>query len=334
MKDIAGTGKKIIYWLILVLLMFFYVAYDKDEPHIHWYELLFVLTYFIASLIISYLLIPNFLYRKKYFKFWISVVFVLLAVGIFEEQVLEQWFYPDTRARVTKVLHTFLEIFPPIFIFTGYKFAWDVFEKQSKIDKLQRISAENELQFLNSQINPHFLFNNLNNIYSYALEQSPKTPEIILQLSSILRYMLYDCRKPYVLLSDEIENLKQFTALYGMQIGSDPKISFDVDADDTNIMIVPLILIVFVENAFKHSSASQTSDIKIDISIKVKNKKLIFTCNNTYQNMTNTNDLNKGIGLENVRSKLNLTYPDKHHLNIEKAHNQYNVLLKMNLNND
>lgn len=132
---------------------------------------------------------------------------------------------------------------------------------------------DSELQFLKSQINPHFLFNNLNNLYSHAIENSPKTPSIIIELSSVLRYMLYDCKENYVSLEKEISHLKNFTELYKLQIEHRGNIQFKTDTfENSKFKIAPLILMVFIENAFKHSTSNQSDNIHITINVKTLNR--------------------------------------------------------------
>lgn len=323
--------KEIIYWSVLFVLIFFFEAYNKRHPHINWSDAFFTLQYFLSSLFISYVLIPKLLYQNKYILFSLAIVGVLGLVFVSEELFLEPFFYPNTSRSYYVSIWSFIDILPPIFIFTGFKFALDALEKQNKIEKISRIATENELQFLNSQINPHFLFNNLNNLYALALEKSPETPKIILQLSGILRYMLYDCRKPEVELSKEIDNLQQFIELYEMQIGTEASVNFDAEEMSSHWRIAPLILIVFVENAFKHSQSSQTDKIKINISIYLENSNLCFGCENNYTRQSNTQNLAKGIGLENVKSKLKLLYPNAHQLTIDDDGKWYKVNLKLDL---
>lgn len=254
-----------------------------------------------------------------------------------EELVLEQYFFPNSRRAQTfpGILFTLLHILPVIAILSGFKFAWDAIGKQRELEALQLSVHESELQFLKSQINPHFLFNNLNNLYSYAMEQSPKTPSIILELSSVLRYMLYDCKERYVPLSKEIEHLQNFTRLYELQIEDRGEVKFDTDNISSGYRIAPLILGVFLENAFKHSTASQSKDIKISVFIQVSGDGLLhFKCKNSYELRTNTEDVPHGIGLKNVKKRLELLYPKAHELNIEQGPNVYTVALSMKLNKD
>ena len=220
-------------------------------------------------------------------------------------------------------------------ILAGFKFAWDASIKQREVEELRTSVKESELQFLKSQINPHFLFNNLNNLYSYAIEQSPKTPSIILELSSVLRYMLYDCKEDFVVLRKEIEHLKNFTQLNELQIEHRGKVIFETDHIPAGYLIAPLILNVFIENAFKHSTASQSEGIFINIYIKLdKDGLLDFECKNSFRPITNTDNLSNGIGLENVKKRLQLLYHDAHTLQIKDTNNLYTVRLKMNLKSD
>ncbi|UTW66451.1 histidine kinase [bacterium SCSIO 12643] len=322
--------KEILYWSVLIILLFLFVGYDKKHPQIRWSDLAFILNYFGASLIVNYVLIPRFLYQKKYTQFWIYALLILINVAVVEEFVLEQIFYPDTRAQYFNAFLTFVDVTPPMMLFVGFKFALDAFDKQSRIEKLHRIATENELQFLTAQINPHFLFNNLNNIYAHALENSPETPQIVLQLSTILRYMLYDCRQDFVFLKDESSHLEEFINLYRIQ-HKDARIDFKSENVLSHQKIAPLILIVFVENAFKHSFSSQTDSIQININLRTENGTLFFDCENTYDEVSNTDNLSKGIGLKNVRSRLNLVYPDRHQLQIDQDENRYHVSLQIQI---
>lgn len=327
------TTKEVVFQLLLHTVLFLFFSFDKNEPQIQEFKVVLFLNYAIGALIINYVLLPNFFYKKKYWSFFLSVAIIIAAIISIEEFVLEQIYYPDTRGqRFAGVIYCLLDVLPVITILTGFKFAWDASKKQLEVEKLQSSIKESELQFLKSQINPHFLFNNLNNLYSYAIDQSPKTSSIILELSSVLRYMLYDCKEKFVPLQKEIEHLKNFTKLNELQIEERGKVSFQAENIPTGYQIAPLILTVFVENAFKHSTASQSNDIAIDININVSEKGLLhFKCKNTFQPLGNTDSLSKGIGLQNVKKRLQILYTDAHELSINEGNGEYTVLLKMQL---
>lgn len=325
------TSREIFFQIVLHVLLLLFFSLDKHATGIEEAKVVFFLHYSVWALVINYLLLPKYFYTKRYFWFLLYLALILAGIILIEELVLEVIYYPDTRAKgFPGVGFTLLQILPFIFIISGFKFAWDASQKQHEVDELKTAVKESELQFLKSQINPHFLFNNLNNLYSYAIESSPKTPSIILELSSVLRYMLYDCKEDFVPLSKEITHLKNFTKLNELQVEERGEVNFHADNIHNHYQIAPLILMVFIENAFKHSTASQSEGIKIDVTINInENGELKFECKNTFQPNTNTDNLAKGIGLENVRKRLNLLYPDAHSLITKEENNLYFVELTM-----
>jgi len=332
-KAISNSSKELVFQLILHLLVFTFYSFDKNKPQIELYQLIFFLNYAVAVFFINYFLLPQYYYRKKYLHFLTFAVLTIAVVIIIEELVLEKIFFPTTRGKsFPGVFFTLVQILPVITILSGFKFAWDALGKQRELDELKAVIEESELQFLTSQINPHFLFNNLNNLYAYAIENSPKTPEIILELSSVLRYMLYECREKYVPLVKEIEHLENFTQLNQLQIEERGEVNLQVGEMPPGYQLAPLILIVFIENAFKHSQASQSEDIWIDIDIQLSEKgRLDFRCKNNFQPTSNTQNLSHGIGLENVKKRLELLYPNVHQLDIRETENQFEVHLSMQL---
>lgn len=291
------------------------------------------MTYAVAAFVINYFLLPRFLYRRKPLRFIVYAVAVIAVVILLEEGVIEQVYFPDTRGqRFLGVFFSLWGVLPVIAILSGAKFAWDALVKQGEVDELKATIQESELQFLKSQINPHFLFNNLNNLYSYAIAQSPKTPAIILELSSVLRYMLYECREEFVPLSKEVAQLKNFTQLSELQIEERGTVTFTTELIQDNFRIAPLILIVFIENAFKHSQAGQSDNIRVEIDIRLSDDgELNFLCKNNFQPTSDTTDISHGIGLANVRKRLQLLYPDAHQLTIQETDRQYEVHLSMQL---
>lgn len=332
-KFINNTSKEIFFQILLHVIMFLLFSFDRYKPQLETYKVMAFLNYAMGAFLINYLLLPHFFYRKKYLYFFLSVAILAMTIIVVEEFVLEKIFYPDTRGtRFPGIIYGILDVMPMIAILVGFKFAWDASLKQKEVEELRSSIKESELQFLKSQINPHFLFNNLNNLYSYAIERSPKTPSIILELSSVLRYMLYDCKEDFVALPKEIEHLKNFTQLNELQIEERGKVRFRTENIKSEYRIAPLILMVFIENAFKHSTASQSKDIFIDIDIKVSGRGMLeFECKNSFHHMGNTESLSKGIGLENVKKRLQILYSGAHQLSINEQDGLYTVVLKMQL---
>lgn len=209
--------------------------------------------------------------------------------------------------------------------------------RKDRINKeLERMNTQQELRFLKSQINPHFLLNSLNNIYALSLVKSDKTPEMVMSLSRLLRYLLYETSESKVALIKEVEYLEDLLALERIRVGERAQIDFTINGDPEMVMIEPLLFINFVENSFKHgvNSANKQSWMKIVLSIKNEGKLLTFEIENSkpIEKMIQKDDRLGGIGLENARKRLKLLYPDKHNLNIIDGLETYKVQLDLELN--
>lgn len=336
-KSRSNRRKELLFQILLVLLVFAFYTYDKDQRDLSFrieaHDCWFFVNYVVGAFIIGYFLLPRYLYRKRYLAFGIGLLLVIAAVMGVEEGIIEKVYFPDTRgAHFPGIFFNLVGIMPVMTILAGFKFAWDAITKQRELEELQSLVKESELQFLKSQINPHFLFNNLNNLYAYALEQSPKTPRIILELSSVLRYTLYDCAEEYVALDKEMEQLEHFVNLSKLQLEERGEVRCTIEPMPSGRRIAPLILSVFIENAFKHSVSSQRKDILIDIRVaSTADGQLVFTCENSFTSTSNTDRLSKGIGLENVRKRLDLLYPDRYELHIDAGADRYRVELKLGL---
>lgn len=333
--------KKVAFQTITITVMFLFFSFNLDNSvELSMYKLIapykfaFFSNYLLASLFINYFLIPKLYLKKKGLIFIVSIILVVICVILVDEFILEQFFFPDTRGTYFPgILYTLLETLPILFILVTYNLLWDYSKKQIEIKSLKNLVRENELQFLKSQINPHFLFNNLNTLYSYALENSEHTATTILKLSSVLRYMLYDCKEDYVQLSKEIKHLKDYSSLNKLRIGNRGKVFLNTNISLTNdTVIAPLILMVFLENAFKHSTTSQSENIFIEINIDTTlNRTLRFNCKNNYEPLTKKDPKASGIGLKNVKKRLQLLYPKAHVLKIYDEKNMYEVALTLNL---
>lgn len=336
-KQNRSSRKEWIFQIILHLMVFYFLTMDNVKGEViyefGWFQVASFGNYIFANVLISYFFLPHFFYKKKYLQFGIYFLLVVVALILIEEYFLDKVFFPDTRrADIKGVMLSLGESLSVLVTLCGMKIAWDSVTRQKEMDDLKIMVKESELSYLNSQINPHFLFNNLNNLYSYAVEKSSKTPEIILGLSGVLRYMLYECREKTVPLLNEIEHLKNFIQLYELQIEERGKVEFRTENINDHYQIAPLILNVFVENAFKHSQTGQSEEIHISVFAKVNPEgELEFTCINNYEESDFVGSQLHGIGLENVKKRLMLLYPEKHELMIKKGTREYTVFLKIKL---
>ncbi len=185
-----------------------------------------------------------------------------------------------------------------------------------------------ELSLLKSQINPHFFFNTLNNLYGLALEKSDQTPELILRLSGMMRYIIYQGQHDWVSLQDEIDYLNNFIELQHVRFQKRVSVSFNT-AIEQDIKVPPLLFINLIENAYKHGVEKLTDNAYVLINLTVKRQQLTFEIANNYDPTEQNNII--GIGLSNLRKRLMLLYPDKHQLTITDSQNRYHVILVLTL---
>jgi len=192
-----------------------------------------------------------------------------------------------------------------------------------------------ELKLLKAQLNPHFLFNTLNNLYGLSVVKSDKLPNLMLKLSDLLRYSLYDTKEPFVALEKEVQYLENYMSLEKIRLEDQTEISFTKTGNLSSKKIAPMLLIVFVENAFKHLDSSANKNSYVTVSIVVEDNTLTFSCKNTKDvngvKQQTLEEGKSGIGLKNAKKRLALMYPDTHELNIDEQGSEYIVTLTVDL---
>jgi hypothetical protein len=201
--------------------------------------------------------------------------------------------------------------------------------KQREWLKSQKEKITAEIQLLKAQVHPHFLFNTLNNIYSFSLEGSPKTPGLILKLSSLLSYMLYDCKADEVLLEKETGIMKDYTDLEKERYGNKIEISWSVEGDIKDKYIAPLLMLPFLENAFKHGTSEQLEKPWLNVDIGVRQNILKCKIANSKNEFVPLSQ--NGIGVNNAKKRLDFLYPDKHELKMSDEGNFFVVSLLIDL---
>lgn len=202
-------------------------------------------------------------------------------------------------------------------------------EKEKAVIRLEKAKLETEIKFLKSQINPHFLFNSLHNIYGLTIIKPDRASDQLLKLSDILRYMLYDSNEKKVPLQREVAYLKNYMELVQLKDSRGMDIRFDFREGEEELTIVPLIFIPFVENAFKHSQIEDLENGYVHISLNTEGNKLTFEVNNSKPHKKYSKDKIGGIGLKNIQQRLKLLYPEKHHLHIEESEIAFKVQLQL-----
>jgi len=328
-----------IFWHVAfwVGLISFFIYLTVSNAKVSTAELVVIFGVFstvnISLFYLNYLyLIPKFLDRKKYRDYTIAlitciVVFALIKYGLantFKAYVLMHdgkmtsfWAY-ITSSILTNVFFLFLS--------TALKFSIDWFLNESVRTDLENQRLAAELAFLKSQINPHFLFNSLNSIYSLAYQKSDVTPEAILKLSEIMRYMLYESNDGKVELSKELQYLQNYIDLQKIRFGSKALVDFKITGEVGDQKIVPLLLIAFIENAFKHGVADDPL-MPIRLRINLDGTNLHFYIEN--KKHMNNRDIESGVGLANVQRRLELLYPGKYKLDIQDRADTYTCELSL-----
>jgi two-component system, LytTR family, sensor kinase len=273
-----------------------------------------------------YFLLPK-LSGKKYRLLWYGIALILLIswpaliLSIDGFTINSAANYPGSF-----LLYLFVAFIGSLFrVF----FQW---VEQSK----QRVSLENqnlksELALLRHQINPHFLFNSLNNVDSLIHEDTQKASLALNKLAEIMRYMMYDSEREWVPLREEITCIESYLSLQRLRITNGNKVSFNVRGDMDNIQIAPMLFIAFIENAFKHSSLKKPEH-NIRITLDVSKTQIDFSCTNRLSCPPAEEDESSGIGLEIINKRLDLIYPHEHELRIEKSEQKYEVHLKIQIN--
>ena len=335
-------------WLVqLIALLIYYLDYTLDmhgEKGIVIQSLgkTFVFIFFHAVLFftLNYALIPRLFYKKRYLLFFVILILLISLFGVIEEGLLEKFLYPNSRGRnpvnLISIYYFFGEIFVPLLGFASIKILFDNIDNQQKIEQIEKDSLKNELKFLKSQIQPHILFNSLNNLYEYTLSKSDKAPEIVLQLSNVLRYVLYETSSELVPLSKELTFVQDYVALQIVQLEGRGEVTFNLEEKypmDDQLSIAPFLLIPFIENGFKHSSSTKVGGIEVTIKVLIHSNKITLIVHNNFDEKNRPLDdlTTKGIGLKNVRKRLELLYFNRYELKIEGTDDFYKVRLDLNL---
>ena len=281
-------------------------------------------------------LIPNYLNKKRFLHYAGLLIAATLIVTPLKMIVFYFRFsdYPFLQQNLLSNLNGyFLLTFLVASGSTIGQIVTDWFMQLRERQELQTQTMQSELRFLKSQINPHFLFNTLNNLYALTLKKSDKAPEIVIKLSEMMRYMLYECNEKQVPLAKEVNYLKNYLDLEELRQSDKISINFTVEGDISDQQIAPLLFIPFLENSFKHGLNTQIREGFVNISMKVADQDVEFFIENSKGEtvIQPTGRPSGGIGLENVRRRLNILYPDRYHLRISDNPNTYSVYLTIEL---
>lgn len=334
--SLRRVGYHIVFWLFVFALFAFLYGHrnanylDKLILQIRFaaFEISFV--YFTL-----YYLIPKFLLKKKLFQFsslFIIVLFLTLLLEAFAMIIMdvEKVDLDFVLRNITSSSFYWLALENTFVVILAVtiKFLKNWYLDQIEKTELEKKQLESELELLKSQVNPHFLFNTLNNINTLVFIDQQKTYDSIIKLSELLRYMIYETKADKVFLKDEIAYLKNYVELQRIRFHEESFIDFQVNGDLSKIMIAPMLFIPFVENAFKYCKKENDIHPGISITINVSPDKILFKIWNYIKN-TKFEHQTGGVGIENTKKRLNLVYPKKHRINISDDGRKFIVELEL-----
>jgi sensor histidine kinase YesM len=210
-------------------------------------------------------------------------------------------------------------------------------KKNSQLIQLEKENVQTELSLLKQQIDPHFLFNTLNNLYALCRKKSALAPDVVLQLAELMRYVVYRGKESYVLCSEEAKYIEDYISLQSIRLHNHLAVDVQVNIEDPQTKIPPLLLIILVENAFKHGIEPASDDCFLRINLQITSEFILFTCENSVEYDDPNEDeivdstIHFGVGLENLQRRLNLLYLNKHHLTLKPTSNSFMARLKLSL---
>lgn len=324
----------LIFWVVAlgILLTIFQSSGSLEKIDLI-YTIIFLLPVVSIVYLNLYLAVPRFLKMERYLLYIFAFLLLLAGGAVFLYFLFGNWidlFLPNFY---------FISYYnvPTLMLYTGSFLVLTTLLKLSRswfmLLRVERMTTTQQLQTLQSQINPHFLLNSLQSIYALSLKKSERTPEVILQLSHILKYTLYETGQPTVELRKEIALIRDYVDIFRQRM--DPAqmdIKLEVSGDPGELLIAPMLLIPFIENSFKHGVRGDEKRSFVDIQIRIANTRLRFMIRNSRGIYRQTEEKqSRGIGIRNTRQRLELLYPGKHELEIKSQEDSYTVSLSLEL---
>ncbi|MEM9820233.1 MAG: histidine kinase [Bacteroidota bacterium] len=324
----------VIFWLTIYLVWTYIRSNGERDTLFFQINLVELALYMMAYYVLKHWQIPQLFDTGKSLLFCWSILgtsiflyFLWRIAGVLYLDDLRGY----TNARFVSLsgyLSQSVQVYSPAVILLAWESYHDRQKELERIELLEKEKIATELQFLKAQINPHFLFNTLNNLYSNVINKSPQAPKMVMQLSGILDYILYQSQNKTVPLSEEVQTIDNFLGLEKIRYGARLAVEYHAD-QNSSLPVSPLILLSIVENAFKHGASGDIDGPKIKINIKAANGIIhceVWNTKSKYSgNMTDA--YKEGIGLSNIKRQLDLIYPQRHQLIIEDGENSFKVLL-------
>ncbi|OJJ18699.1 hypothetical protein BKI52_24145 [marine bacterium AO1-C] len=332
-------GINIGFWLLVISLLSIALFKDNRYPDAGYFKHFLQILMGVSLILLpgiyvnTLVLIPRFLAQKKYTYYLLGIlalVAIWTPIAFYVDNLLDVLFFDhdEDELNLRNYPFGFIAILFVIAISTFVNLSYRWFFQLNKIVRLENEQLNTELVLLKNQMNPHFFFNTLHNLYSLALIKSDEAPNVILKLSDMMRYTIYDCKEKQVLLKQEIDYLQNYISLQQIRLHERGCITFDIDVTDERATIAPLLLIVFLENAFKHGLETLTSGAYIKVGLEADEHLIHFKLENNYD--AEERQPKGGVGLENVHRRLELLYGSQYQLDMSDNEEVYKVDLFIN----
>ena len=339
MKSTSATRQDILFhsgfWILMFLVFFLDSLWYEEALGISLLDAFTQSAWIAVGAYFNQLvLLPWLYYPRKYLWYGLSIIIVIIICpGM--DYIITCWYYEGYEEEVSGLYYVVSSM--PYYLLiialsTYYHNAQRKLKDKQVQTEILNQKLEAELSFLKAQVNPHFLFNTLNNIYAFAFMGHADTAPMIAKLAEILRYMIYDCTSALVPLEKEIANLQNLIDLYQMKNSKQQNLQLELSGIRSNTMIAPLLLINLLENAFKHGDALSNSNGFVHAKAELgANNLLLFQIENSFHLTENESAGQAGVGLENLNRQLELLYPNKHHLRTATEDSTYTVELQLEL---
>ena len=329
----------LIFWILFVLIGSFIFSYQQNFPYFFFLInfLVHLPVFILFTYSVIYYLVPVFLLNQRYLIFSVSLLlatvfaaFLRILVGryVYYNLFIPEVLYPGKWISVDIFILNLIWILAPAILFGMFKYYRNWMTTQALANEAERKQLASELQLLKAQLNPHFLFNTFNNLYVLALQKSDKTPVIISKMSNLFHYILYECNAIEVPVSKEIKLIEDYIQLEELRYSDRLSISFEKDIENSFFLIPPMLLYTFVENCFKHGCSPDPDSPWIKLLIRANSESFTFEASNSIPKATrNKNENTVGLGLPNLKRRLELIYPGKHELEIRNENDIFFVRL-------
>lgn len=322
-----------LVWLALFAGWYFFRAKDFPSQQLAWQvTAIKVVVLALLTYVTNYLLIPRLLYKKKYFQFFSVYLIMIVGMGMLKLKIIMALVYPHLEPFANFKTRFYDNIIPVFLLVTtgaACRLIKDYLKTQRRLTEIAQEKADTELKFLKSQINPHFLFNSLNSIYFLIDKENTEARKTLLQFADLLRYQLYDCNADTIAIETEVAYLQDYIRLQKLRKDTNYEVAVDIKSEIQGFQIVPLLLIPFVENAFKHISHHNHANNFVHVELSRNNGTFMFSVENSKENQLQKTLIPGGIGLNNVKRRLELLYPDKHQLKIQNEQDVFKVELTL-----